>query len=144
MNQIVLRFNTVQVLEFMLKKSEHLSSHTFDWNWGLHKIFFFSFVHILQAAQHKLQANVSRVHNGCFWKNLAIKYLRKVSILGPNNHKIRKTEGSKETNYKIYITKVSLLFQIFNLLVPKIEICLKYFSDKNSQKQPMCVARIRR
>ena len=27
-----------------------------------------------------------------------------------------------------------LLFQIFYLLVPKIEICLKYFLDKNSQK----------
>ena len=24
------------------------------------------------------------------------------------------------------------------LLVPKIEICLKYFMDKNSKKQPLC------
>ena len=30
-----------------------------------------------------------------------------------------------------------LFFQIVYLFVPKIEICLKYFLDKNLQKQPM-------
>ena len=29
-------------------------------------------------------------------------------------------------------------FQIFYSLVPKIEICLKYFLDKKFQKQPLC------
>ena len=31
----------------------------------------------------------------------------------------------------------ALFFQISYSLVPKIEICLKYFLDKNSQKQPL-------
>ena len=30
---------------------------------------------------------------------------------------------------------VHLIFQIFYLLVPKIDICLKYILDKNPQKQ---------
>ena len=29
-------------------------------------------------------------------------------------------------------------FMISYLLVPKIEICLKYFLDKNPKKQPLC------
>jgi hypothetical protein len=34
-----------------------------------------------------------------------------------------------------------LFFQKFYSLVPKIEICLKYFLDKTSQKQPLCKSR---
>ena len=36
---------------------------------------------------------------------------------------------------------VTLIFQMSYLLVPKIEICLKYFLDKNGQKQPLCIGR---
>ena len=32
----------------------------------------------------------------------------------------------------------ALFFQISYSLVPKIEICLKYFLEKNFQKQPLC------
>ena len=32
----------------------------------------------------------------------------------------------------------AIFFQISYPLVPKIKICLKYFLDKNSQKQPLC------
>ena len=39
---------------------------------------------------------------------------------------------------KVDITIVSLFFVIYYAWVPKIEICLKYFLDKNSQKQPFC------
>ena len=31
------------------------------------------------------------------------------------------------------------IFSFFNSLVPKIDICLKYFLDKNSYKQPLCL-----
>ena len=36
---------------------------------------------------------------------------------------------------------VLLVFLICELKVPKIEICLKYFLDKNSPKQPLCLLR---
>ena len=36
---------------------------------------------------------------------------------------------------------VPLIFQMFYLLVPEIEICLKYILDKNGQKQPLCIRR---
>jgi hypothetical protein len=42
--------------------------------------------------------------------------------------------------FEIDITKVPLFFQIFYLLVSKIEICLKYFLDKNLPKQPLWAA----
>ena len=42
-----------------------------------------------------------------------------------------------QSTLKIDITKVTLLFQIFYLLEPKIGICLRYFLDKNSIKQPL-------
>ena len=38
---------------------------------------------------------------------------------------------------KVDITLVHWFFLIFQLLVPKIEICLKYFLDKNSPKRPL-------
>ena len=37
------------------------------------------------------------------------------------------------------ILNIDYLVAIFYSLVPKIDICLKYFLDKNSQKQPLCV-----
>ena len=36
---------------------------------------------------------------------------------------------------------VLLVFLICVLKVPKIEICLKYFLDKNPTKQPLCLFR---
>ena len=39
---------------------------------------------------------------------------------------------------KFDIVIVPLFFLSSYLLVPKIEICLKYFLDKNAQKQPLC------
>ena len=42
-----------------------------------------------------------------------------------------------QSTFKIDISKVPLLFRISYSLVPKIEICIKYFSDKNSQNQPL-------
>ena len=38
--------------------------------------------------------------------------------------------------FEIDITKVPF-FQIYYYLVPIIENCVKYFLDKNSQKQPL-------
>ena len=42
--------------------------------------------------------------------------------------------------FKCDITKMPLFFQICSSLVSKIEICPKYFLDKNSQKQPLWYA----
>ena len=47
--------------------------------------------------------------------------------------KILKNIATKKSTFKIDIAKVPLLFRISYCLVPKIEICIKYFSDKNSQ-----------
>ena len=44
----------------------------------------------------------------------------------------KKSDKLKAT-LKIDITIVPLFFQMSDLLVPKIEICLKYFLDKNSK-----------
>ena len=38
--------------------------------------------------------------------------------------------------FKVGITEVPLFFQILYLLLPKIEICRRYFLAKNSPKQP--------
>ena len=38
---------------------------------------------------------------------------------------------------KVYITRVPSLFLISYFLVPKIEICPKYFLDKIPLKQPL-------
>ena len=78
----------------------------------------------------------SRKHNGWFLVFLSKKYLRQISILGTNNSEIWK-KGTQFTTFKIDMIKVTLFFQIFYSLVSKIDICLKYFSDKNSQKQPL-------
>ena len=52
----------------------------------------------------------------------------------PTSKKSEKNKGIKNSTFKIDITKVTLLFHICYLLVPKIEICLKY---KNSHKKPL-------
>ena len=39
---------------------------------------------------------------------------------------------------KVDIKIVPLFFQIFYSLLPKIEICFKYFFDKNPKKQSLC------
>ena len=44
------------------------------------------------------------------------------------------------STFKIDITKVPLVFRISYSWVTKIEICIKYFSDKNFQKRPFCAA----
>ena len=38
---------------------------------------------------------------------------------------------------KVDYTNLRLFLQIFYSLVPKIEICLEYFLDKNPRKQPL-------
>ena len=42
-------------------------------------------------------------------------------------------------NLKIDITKVPLLFRISYSLLLEIAICMKYFSDKNSQNQTLMI-----
>ena len=49
-------------------------------------------------------------------------------------------KGTKWITFKIDIAKVPLLFQILYSLVPKIEICLKYFLDIKSKKQLLWIA----
>jgi hypothetical protein len=44
----------------------------------------------------------------------------------------------KNNNIKIVDSK---LYRISYSLAPKIETCLKYFSDENTQKQPLCFGR---
>ena len=38
-------------------------------------------------------------------------------------------------------TYINCNYLISHSLTPKIETCLKYFSDKNIQKQPLCFGR---
>ena len=57
----------------------------------------------------------------------------------PQQVKIQKNKGTfVKSTFKIAITRLSLFFGIFHLLVPKIEICPEYFLDKNFQKWPQC------
>ena len=52
--------------------------------------------------------------------------------------KNQKNEGTiVVSTFKIDITTATLFFLIFYSLVPKIEICLNYYLDKNPQKQPL-------
>ena len=54
-----------------------------------------------------------------------------------NKYKIRKAKGTFVlSNFKVN-SLVLLVFLILYSLVPKIEICLQYFLDKNSQKQSL-------
>ena len=72
------------------------------------------------------------------------KEFETISILGTNKYKLRKTQGTFViSTFKVdYI--VPLVCLIFYLLVPKIESCLKYFLDKNPQKQLKCSLLARR
>ena len=81
----------------------------------------------------------STEHFGRFWQFLSINHLRQNSIVGTREYKIGKNKGTLViTTFKIDSMKVPLFFLMFGLLVPKIEICLKYFLDKKFQKQPLC------
>jgi hypothetical protein len=53
--------------------------------------------------------------------------------------KIWKSKGTFVMSIFKVIYLEPLFFQISYLLLPRIEICLKYFLDKNPQKQPLCV-----
>jgi hypothetical protein len=72
---------------------------------------------------------------------LSKKYLRHNSILGTNEYKIRRNNGTiEEITFQIDIIRVPLFFRIFCSFVPIIEICIKWFLDKIFQKQPLWVA----
>ena len=64
-------------------------------------------------------------HYGRFWNFSFQHYPRKISILGTNKLKMRKRIKVVIATFKMAIRKLALFFQIFNLVVPKIEICLK-------------------
>ena len=73
--------------------------------------------------------------------NFCLKsYFDKSHFQVPTSKKILKNVATKQSTFKIDKTKVPLLFRISYSLVPKIEICIKYFSDKNLQKQPLWYA----
>ena len=57
-----------------------------------------------------------------FERNLNLMY-RWVKIPKKYNHQV--------VNFQNWYSKVPLLFRISYCLVPKIEICIKYFSDNN-------------
>ena len=81
----------------------------------------------------------STEHFGRFGQFLSINHLRQITIVGTKEYKIGKNEGTLViTTFKIDRMKVPLFFLILYSLVSKIEICLKYFLDKNFQKQPLC------
>ena len=48
-----------------------------------------------------------------------------------------RNQKNKGTKYSIFKTKVILLFLIFYLLVPRIKLCLQWFLDIKSKKQPL-------
>ena len=55
---------------------------------------------------------------------LSKKYWKQISVLGECNVRNKKGKGTKYSFFKIEITKVTLLFQMFYSLVPKIEITI--------------------
>ena len=56
----------------------------------------------------------------------------------PLRKKSKKNKGSIFMSiFKVVIREVPLFFQILYLLLPKIEICRRYFLAKNSPKQPL-------
>ena len=68
-----------------------------------------------------------------FWEFLSKNYLKTISIFG--THMQKKSEINKCTfALKVMKTIVPLLLLIYWYLVPKIEVCLKYFLDKKSPK----------
>ena len=71
-------------------------------------------------------------HNtmAAFGNILSKKYFRQISILGTNKYKIWKKNVTFVSSPLKVMYWVPLFFQIFYLLVPKIEICLKYLLDK--------------
>ena len=61
------------------------------------------------------------------------------SYFTPNSNKSEKKGTFVMSILNIDYLVATYIFSFFNSLVPKIDICLKYFLDKNSQKQPLCV-----
>ena len=59
----------------------------------------------------------------------------------PTSKKSEKTKGTKLSTLNVKITKVTLVFLSLHSLVPKIEICLKYFRSKKI-KSSHCVWRV--
>ena len=83
--------------------------------------------------------SIQYTHNGCLWEFLSKMYLRQISFLGTNENKIWKNNSTLVMSIlKVDKLIMPLFFLISYSLVPKIEICLKYFMDKNSKKQPLC------
>ena len=67
------------------------------------------------------------------------KYLIQISILSTKEWEIRKSKGT----FVMSIFKVDCwwlyFFRSLTRWDPKIEVCRKYFLDKNSKKQPLCL-----
>ena len=57
--------------------------------------------------------------------HLAKNYLRQFSILEANRYKIRKNKDTIVTSIFKIDTTLALIFLVFLLLVPKVEICLR-------------------
>ena len=72
-------------------------------------------------------------HNGCFWEFVICD---KSQFQVPTSKKSEKVKS-------LFLCDLAPLFflnvLLFYSLAPKIEICLKYFLDKNSQKPPLCI-----
>ena len=65
------------------------------------------------------------VHSGSFVEFLSKNHTRQITILVNNEYTIRKNKGIFIVSiFEIDIIKVPLFFLIFQLLVPKIDICL--------------------
>ena len=68
-------------------------------------------------------------------------FVQKVIVTNLNSRHQRSTKMKIKGNFVMSILKVllimHLLFQVSYLLVPKIEICLKYFLDKNPKQRPL-------
>ena len=86
-----------------------------------------------------LELSLKNTTVAVFLEFVSKKYLRHILIWGNNKLKIRKNIGPPLFKFKFDITKMPLFFQISSSLVSKIEICLKYFLDKISLKQPLCI-----
>ena len=84
------------------------------------------------------RAPFRRFHNGCFWVLLSENYLRQISILGTKEWEIRKTKATFVISILKVFYMVTIFFQVSYSLVPKIDIFLKWYLDKNSQKKPLC------
>ena len=92
----------------------------------------------MTLGRQKQKQKSALAHNDWFWEFLS----QNEPNLNFRYKQVQKSEKIKQPHiyvtFKIDIAKV----QIFNSLVPKIEICLKYFLGKKSQKQALWSGRI--